>query len=76
MSEYNYNDINEAKKRVKEMQSRARGVQREEKGESLTSLIYSIENPREIALALFIMYITEHDSISEELLNLVLAILL
>ncbi len=76
MAEYNFNDINEAKKRVREMQSRAKGVSHEEKSVTLSSMLCSLENPKEIALALFILYIIERESVSEELLSLILGILL
>ncbi len=68
MQEYGYSDINEAKRRVQEMKNRAREKTAEDEKTDALSLILSLQSNREKALALALMYVTDSESVSNELL--------
>ncbi len=76
MADYNFNEITEAKKRVREMQSKAKGVSKEEKNNTLASYIASLDSEKELALSVALLFILERESVSEELISLILGILL
>lgn len=76
MAEYNYSDINDAKRRVQEMKSRAKDKSLEERNSDIVSLMSRIKSPKDKAFFISILYILSREETDEELLLSLLSILL
>ena len=76
MAEYNFNDISEAKKRVREMQSRVKDKNTEVKGGSLLSLLEGISSQRDRAFLLSVIYYLSLQEPDSEFLDSIIAIFL
>lgn len=76
MQDFGYSDINDAKRRVQEMKSRARESAGEGNTPDYSRLILSLKTKKEKALALTLIYIINNDSISEDLLSVIINILI
>ena len=76
MADYNYNDINDAKKRVREMQNRVREKTAEEKSNELISLISGLHSQKDKALIISLLYLLSNKEADDELIVSILAILL
>ena len=76
MSDYNYSDINEAKRRVQEMKGRVRDKSSEERKSDILSVLSSMNSQRDRALFILILYILNSDSTDDVLIISVLSYLL
>ena len=76
MADYNFNDINEAKKRVREMQSRVKDKAPDTKSTSLLSLLEALPTQRDRAFMLCVLYILSTEEYDAGLLESILAIFL
>ena len=71
MADYSYSDINEAKRRVQEMKSKAKEQSAAGRGDNALTLISSLKNKRDKAFALSLMYLLSADS-DESLLSAII----
>ncbi len=76
MADYNYNEINEAKRRVQEMKGRIRDKENAERNGDIISLISRLPTQKDKALIIALLYILNSDESDTELLYSVLSILL
>ena len=77
MADYSYtNEINDAKKRVREMQSRAREKTAEERSTDMLTLMMRLPSNKDRALVLALLYLLSNETADSELLLSILTILL
>ena len=76
MAEYNYSDINDAKRRVQEMKNRAREKTTDERNSDIASLISRIRSPKDKAFFISVLYILSSEATDEELILSLLSVLL
>ncbi len=76
MAEYNYSDINEAKRRVQEMKGRVKDKTNEERKSDIASMLSRISSNKDKALFILLLYVLSCEECDEELLLSALAILL
>lgn len=75
MQDYSFNEVNDAKRRVQEMKTRAREKAGEEGRADYTRLVLSLRTKKEKAFALSLIYILNNDSVSEDMLLFIFNIL-
>ncbi len=68
MQDYSFSDINEAKRRVQEMKSRAREKTGDEPKTDELSLIFSLASQKEKAFALSLLYLLTTETVSDDFL--------
>ena len=76
MADYNYSDINDAKRRVQEMKNRAKEKTAEERNSDIVSLMSRIKSQRDKAFFLSMLYVLSREETDDELLISLLTILL
>ncbi len=76
MADYNYSDINDAKRRVQEMKGRIRDKNAEERNGDIVALLSRIRSPRDKALIVALLYILNSEETDSELLLSIISLLL
>ena len=76
MAEYNYSEINDAKRRVQEMKNRAKEKTAEERNSDIASLISRIKSPKDKAFFISVLYILNSEETDAELIISLLSFLL
>lgn len=76
MADYNYSDINDAKRRVQEMKNRAKEKSAEERNGEIMTLISRIRSPKDRAFFISVLYILSKEETDEELIASLLSFLL
>ncbi len=76
MADYNYSDINDAKRRVQEMKGRIKDKNAEERNGDIVALLSRIRSPKDKALIIALIYILSSEDTDSELILSILSLLL
>ena len=76
MSDYNYSDINEAKRRVQEMKGRVKDKSSDDRKSDISAVISHMPSQKDRALFVLVIYILSNEDADADIITSVLSYLL